>query len=121
MTYFENNPTFQLNSEDAQGARDCDSTQRAEKNVDTPQPLKTRILAGKEEEIYWKHQEVKLERYSQIRQARNAKKVLNDTASTPSVDETDHDSAAKRVQENAVSQQPLKKPKNTHVVFSDDP
>ncbi|KAI9278156.1 hypothetical protein BC943DRAFT_363999 [Umbelopsis sp. AD052] len=119
-TYFTDHPTTQLQADDAQGTRDV---------INALAPLKVRILAGKEEEIYWQTQEKKKERFSQVRQTRKPNHTpLQDassgaesssTSTTPmKLDVAPNDGKKSKRSETPISiPQPAKKPKNTHVHF----
>ncbi|KAM3589338.1 hypothetical protein VKS41_000205 [Umbelopsis sp. WA50703] len=70
VLFFNDHKTTQLKGDDTIGTRE---------EVKALEPLKLRILAGKEEEIYWQTQERKQVRYNQVRQTRFSTKVLQDT------------------------------------------
>jgi xRRM domain len=122
MKYFADHPTTQLQADDAQGTRDA---------INALAPLKVRILAGKEEEIYWQTQEKKKERFSQVRQTRKTTHAptqdvssgaeSSSTSTTPmklDVATNNDNKKTKRSEKSNDSAQPAKKPKNTHVHFS---
>ncbi|KAI8575533.1 hypothetical protein K450DRAFT_261383, partial [Umbelopsis ramanniana AG] len=120
-TYFTDHPTTQLQADDAQGTRDA---------INALSPLKVRILAGKEEEIYWQTQEKKKERFSQVRQTRktdhtptqDASSGASSTSTTPMklnvAPNNNENKKSKRSEKSINPSQPAKKPKNTHVHFS---
>lgn len=123
VTYFEKNTTTQQHGDDAQGTRE---------NINALAPLKMRILAGKEEELYWQDQDAKRGRYSQVRQTQNTNQLPKDSANTETSaagtsavgisaeNETNSKTRrSKRVSKNTNGPEKAKKPKNTHVKFSD--
>lgn len=121
MKYFSDHPTTQVQADDAQGTRDV---------INALAPLKVRILAGKEEEIYWQTQEKKKERFTQVRQTRKTNHTPKqdvsfeaEVSSTPPnkptvATDTDDNKMTKRSEKSNDTGQPAKKPKNTHVHFS---
>jgi hypothetical protein len=125
MKYFSDHPTTQVQADDAQGTRD---------NINALAPLKVRILAGKEEEIYWQTQEKKKERFTQVRQTRStnrtpkqevsseAESSSTSTAPPPKNSDvaanTNDNKKTKRSEKSNDTAQPAKKHKNTHVHFS---
>ena len=125
MKYFLDHPTTQVQADDAQGTRDA---------INALAPLKVRILAGKEEEIYWQTQEKKKERFTQVRQTRktnhtpkqdvSSEAELSSTSTAPPKKQpevaanTNNNKRTKRSEKSNDTAQPAKKPKNTHVHFS---
>lgn len=125
MKYFSDHPTTQVQADDAQGTRDT---------INALAPLKVRILAGKEEEVYWQTQEKKKERFTQVRQTRSktnhtpmqdvsSEAELSSTSTAPpkkpdvAANTTDNKKTKRSEKSNDIAQ-PAKKPKNTHVHFS---
>lgn len=69
ISFFKDHKITQLKADDAIGTKE---------KIEALEPLKLRILAGKEEEIYWETQERKQVRYSEVRQTRASKRLQGD-------------------------------------------
>ncbi|KAJ2962336.1 hypothetical protein NQZ79_g2460 [Umbelopsis isabellina] len=101
VSFFNNHAITQLKADDAIGTKE---------KIEALEPLKLRILAGKEEEIYWETQERKQVRYSEVRQTRASKRLHGDQAvNTKEEDPTSMDS---EITSKAVKQ-PKKRARNS--------